>query len=353
MNDFIDELAQVYSLNAALKDPVIDLLLQSESFRAQILFFTELNYAFKRIERSRLKRMLSDHEDKQLENDLETVFTRMEHRRLKDKLKDFDSELTLENSVKQSRRSTGLFATNSVKYSRTSSSEKIFKKTNFIIRIAAMVILIAIPAAMLFNYNNSTSNYQASNKKSPNKNRNNSNSVFEKFDFDINLPSANISNESVIVLQQEQFGFGTEDKNIQIEVVYSDNQLKYLEKRQTEIAEYVKRLELAKNKKFKNITKKVRVEQELEKAEKMLKTITIQISAIQKTDFTYQSTDSKIKVFISGKKSSSVIKAYELNDSTYYLKIEDKFYEYKQNQSAQLKKIIDSDKIEELKNCVE
>ena len=85
----------------------------------------------------------------------------------------------------------------------------------------------------------------------------------------------------------------------------------------------------------------------------MLKTISIQISAIQKTGFTYQSTDSKIKVFISGKKLSSVIKAYELNDSTYYLKIEDKFYEYKHNQSTQLKKIIDSDKIEELKNCVE
>jgi hypothetical protein len=336
LNDFIDELAQVYSLNATLKDPVIDLLLQSEFFQAQILFYTELNYAFQRIERSRLKRMLADHEDKQLESDLETVFTRMEHRRLKEKLKDFDSQAVAEYSVKQSR---------------TSGSQKIFNKTNFIIRIAAMVILIAIPAAILFNSNNSTSNYQASNKKSPKKN--NSNSVFEKFDFDINLPTANISNENVIVLQQEQYGFGTEEKNIQIEVVYSDNQLKYLAKRQTEIGEYVKRLELAKNKKFKNITKKVRVEQELEKAEKMLKTISIQISAIQKTDFTYQSTDSKIKVFISGMKLFSVIKAYELNDSTYYIKIEDKFYEYKHNQSAQLKKIIDSDKIEELKNCVE
>lgn len=336
MNDLIDELAQVYALNASFKDPVIDLLLKSEFFQAQILFYTELNYAFQRNERRRLKRMLSNHEDKQLENDLETVFIRMEHRRLKDKLRDFDSQAVAEHSLKQSS---------------TSGGQKIFNKTNLIIRIAAMVILIAIPAVILFNNNNSTSNYQASNKKSPKKN--NSNSVFEKFDFDMNLPSANISSENVKVLQQEQFGFGTEEKNIQIEVVYSDNQLKYLAKRQTEIGEYVKRLELAKNIKFKNFTKKVRVEQELEKAEKMLKTITIQISAIQKKDFTYQSTNSKIKVFISGKKLSSVIKAYELNDSTYYLKIEDKFYEYKHNQSTQLKKIIDSDKIEELKNCVE
>ena len=38
MNDFIDELAQVYALNTAFKDPVIDLLLQSEFFSAQILF---------------------------------------------------------------------------------------------------------------------------------------------------------------------------------------------------------------------------------------------------------------------------------------------------------------------------
>ena len=333
MNDFIDELAQVYSLNAEFKDPIIDLLLQSEFLQAQILFYTELNYTFQRIERRRLKRMLADHEDKQLESDLETVFTRMEHRRLKEKLKDFDSQAVAENSVKQSR---------------TSSNQKISNKTKFIMRIAALVISIAFPTAMLFKSNNSSSNYHASNKQSNKKKNNNSDSVLDKFDFDVNLPSANISNENVIIRQQEQFGFGTEDKNIQIEVVYSDNQLKYLAKRQTEIREYVKRLELAKNKKFKNITKKVRVEHELEKAEKILNTIIVQISTIQKTDFTYQSTDSKIKVFISGKKSSSVIKAYELNDSTYYLKIEDKFYEYKQNQSGQLTLIDDSDKIEEL-----
>ena len=297
--------------------------------------------------------MLSNHEDKQLENDLETVFTRMEHRRLKEKLRDFDSKLKDEHLVKLSKLNSGLAAAHSMNKLSTSSHQKISNKAKFILRIAAIFILIAIPAAILFNSNNSTNNYQASNKKSPKKNRNNSNAVFEKFDFDMNLPTANISNENVKVLQQEQYGFGTEEKTILIEVVYLDNQLKYLAKRQTEIEEYVKRLELAKNKKFKNITKKVRLEQELEKAEKMLKTISIQISAIQKTGFTYQSTNSKIKVFISGKKLSSVIKAYELNDSTYYLKIEDKFYEYKQNKSAQLIKIIDSDKIEELKNCVE
>jgi hypothetical protein len=339
LNDFIDELAQVYSLNATLKDPIIDLLLQSEYFQAQILFYTELNYAFQRIERSRLKRILSNHEDKQLESDLETVFTRMEHRRLKEKLKDFDSKAVAENSVKQSR---------------TSSTQKISNKTKFIMRIAALVISIAFPTAMLFKSNNSGSNYHASNKQSNKKKNNNSDSDSdsEKLDFDINLPSANISNENVIVRQQEQFGFGTEEKNIQIEVIYSDNQLKYLAKRQTEIGEYVKRLELAKNNKSKNGTKKVKVEQEIEKAEKMLNSIKIQISAIQKTDFTYQSTDSKIKVFISGKKLSGAIKAYELIEqgSIHYLNIQGKFYSYKQNQSGQLTLIDDSDKIEELKS---
>jgi hypothetical protein len=337
LNDFIDELAQVYSLNATLKDPIIDLLLESEYFQAQILFYTELNYAFQRIERSRLKRILSNHEDKQLESDLETVFTRMEHRRLKEKLKDFDSKAVAENSVKQSR---------------TSSTQKISNKTKFIMRIAALVISIAFPTAMLFKSNNSGSNYHASNKQSNKKKNNNSDSDSEKLDFDINLPSANISNENVIVRQQEQFGFGTEEKNIQIEVIYSDNQLKYLAKRQTEIGEYVKRLELAKNNKSKNGTKKVKVEQEIEKAEKMLNSIKIQISAIQKTDFTYQSTDSKIKVFISGKKLSGAIKAYELIEqgSIHYLNIQGKFYSYKQNQSGQLTLIDDSDKIEELKS---
>jgi len=179
LNDFIDELAQVYSLNATLKDPIIDLLLESEYFQAQILFYTELNYAFQRIERSRLKRILSNHEDKQLENDLETVFTRMEHRRLKEKLKDFDSKAVAENSVKQSR---------------TSSTQKISNKTKFIMRIAALVISIAFPTAMLFKSNNSGSNYHASNKQSNKKKNNNSDSDSEKFDFDINLPSANISN---------------------------------------------------------------------------------------------------------------------------------------------------------------
>lgn len=337
INDFIDELAQVYALNNVLKDPMIDLLLQSEFFRAQILFFTELNYAFQRIERSRLKRMLADHEDKQLENDLATVFTRMEHRRLKEKLRDFDSQAVAEHSLKQSR---------------TSSSQKISNKTKFIMRIAALVISIAFPTAMLFKSNNSSSNYHASNKQSDKKKKNNPNSVFEKLDFDINLPSANISNESVIVRQQEQFGFGTEDKNIQIEVVYSDNQLKYLEKRQTEIGEYVKRLELAKNTKSKNGPKKVNVGKELILYMNMFNMLESQILAIQKTDFTYQSTDSKIKVFISGKKLSGAIKAYELIEqgSIYYLNIQGKFYSYKQNQSGKLILIDDSDKIEELKS---
>jgi hypothetical protein len=350
LNDFIDELAQVYSLNATLKDPIIDLLLQSEFFHAQISFYAELNYAFQRIERNRLKRMLADHEDKQLESDLETVFTRMEHRRLKEKLKDYDSKKTLD---KLSRLNSGLVAALSVEQSSTNDSQKIFNKTKFIMRIAAMVILIAIPAALVFNLRHVNPNYQSSYKKSANKKNNNSDSDSEKFDFDINLPSVNISNENVIVRQQEQFGFGTEEKNIQIEVIYSDNQLKYLGKRQTEIGEYVKRLELAKNNKSKNGTKKIKVEQEIEKAEKIINSMKIQISAIQKTDFTYQSTDSKIKVFISGKKLSGAIKAYELIEqgTIHYLNIQGKFYSYKQNQSGQLTLIDDSDKIEEL-NCM-
>lgn len=353
LNDFIDELAQVYSLNIALKDPIIDLLLQSELFQAQILFYTELNDAFQRIERSRLKRMLANHEDQQLESDLEIVLTKMEHRRLKDKLKDYDSKLRKETLAKLSNLNSEHVASFWSEESSKSDSPKIFNKTKFIMRIAAMVILIAIPAAILFNSNHSSSGYQASNKKSPNKNK--SNSVFENFDFDINLPSANISNENVIVRQQEQFGFATEEKNIQIEVVYSDNQLKYLAKRQTEIGEYVKRLEIAKNTKSKNGIKKVRLDREIEKAEKMLDAIIMQLSAIQKTDFTYQSTDSKIKVFFSGKKLSGAIKAYELNEnsSIYYLNINGKFYSYTQNQSGKLKLIEDSDKIEELKNCIE
>ena len=219
-------------------------------------------------------------------------------------------------------------------------------------RIAAMVILIAIPAALVFNIEHVNPNYQSSHKKLANKKNNNSDSILDKFDFDMNLPSANISNENVIVRQQVQFGFGTDEKKIQIEVVYSDNQLKYLAKRQTEIGEYVKRLELAKNNKSKNGTKKVKVEQEIEKAEKMLNSINIQISAIQKTDFTYQSIDSKIKVFISGKKLSGAVKVYELIEqgSIHYLNIQGKFYSYKQNQSGQLTLIDDSDKIEELKS---
>jgi hypothetical protein len=219
-------------------------------------------------------------------------------------------------------------------------------------RIAALVISIAFPTAMLFKSKNSSSNYHSSNKQSNKKKNNNSDSDSEKFDFDINLPSANISNENVIVRQQEQFGFGTEEKNIQIEVIYSDNQLKYLAKRQTEIGEYVKRLELAKNTKSKNGPKKDNVGKELILYMNMLNTLESQILAIQKTDFTYQSTDSKIKVFISGKKLSGAIKAYELNEisSIYYLNINGKFYSYKQNQSGKLILIDDSDKIEELES---
>ncbi len=327
IDEFLGDLAQLYLEEPNNSDPIILFLLSSNNpeFLEQLEFAKEMKQAFRRIERQEKKEELKQLDDQEEDEVIRAAFNRIERAEKKRLLQELENEHQLNKPA--------------------ASKNQIPWK--FIIRIAAVLILVLVPVgiSILFFGDDETS----VGGKSPKPKNGKSIIYAETGDLTeikrINIPLPKVDNSvSKIENNETSFGFATQEEKVSISVVFTGVQIDYLAEKITLLEKKVKELK-TKNIKDKEATIKSLVD---------ISTKCISEKQIlESKEFTYQfdKKSFKLTIFSSKKIDPENLKVYSLkeDDSTfnYFLKIKDSYYQLS-GKSGQLKLFTNNDVIEEL-----
>jgi hypothetical protein len=349
IDEFLGDLAQLYLEEPKSSDPIISFLLTSNypEFLEQLEFAKELKLAFQRIDRQEKKVQLKQLEEQEEDEVIRTAFHRIERAEKKRLLQEIEGLEILEPNGTEFTA----YSVNPAKENTPHSIKPVAAKNQipwkFIIRIAAVLILVLVPVgiSVLFFGDDETS----VGGKSPKPKNGKSIIYAETGDLTeikrINIPLPKVDNSvSKIVNNEQSFGFATKEENVTISVVFTGDQIDYLAEKITLLEKKVKELK-TKNIKDKEATIKSLVD---------ISTKCISEKQIlESKEFTYQfdKKSFKLTIFSSKKIDPENLKVYSIkkDDSTfnYFLKIKNSYYQLS-GKSGQLKMFTNNDVIEEL-----
>lgn len=347
--EFLSDLASNYLNEPSNNDVITSFLLETGNidFLKQIEFAHSIRLAFQKIERKDKKELLKQLDEYQEEEEIRTAFHRIERAEKKRLLQEIEGLEILEPTGTEFAAYSVNPAQENIPHSIKPVAAKNQIPWKFIIRVAAVLILVLVPVgiSVLFFGDNETS----IGDKSPKPKNGKSIIYAETGDLTeikrINIPLPKIDNSvSKIENNEPSFGFATQEEKVTISVVFSGDQIDYLVEKITLIDQKIKEL-TSKNINNKEATIKSLVDISTKcKSEKQI---------LESKDFNYQF-DKKtfeLTIFTYKKIDPENLKVYSIKqeDSTfnYFLKIKDSYYQLS-SKSGQLKLFTNNDVIEEL-----
>ena len=281
IENFVSTLAEHYFQNENNSDPIITQFLNTNQFGflSKVEEMRELQIAFKRLERKRLKELLKAEDELEEMEDLRIAFQRIERKEKKAILQKIEEE------QKSAFRDKG--------YIHSLNENELKQNINwrFVSRIAAIFILILIPTGISIYLFNSKTTYISQKEKD--KEQKDNNFIAEIVDITdlkkIDVPPM-VSNQGTTILEtSEQVvqGFGLVKEKIIITCISFNDQIVYLDQK-------IKSLE-TKHKELN--TKKIKDKQStLSSLNETAKKCALMKEALLKLESTYEFKNDKLKL---------------------------------------------------------
>ena len=328
IDEFLGDLAQLYLEEPNSSDPIILFLLYSNNleFLKQLEFAKELKQAIRRIERQEKKEELKQLDEQEDEGVIRAAFQRIEREEKKKQLQD------LEEAEKLKPTGSGFisYSANLELKDEYQFNQSVASKNQipwkFVIRVAAILILVLIPVgiSVLFFGDDETSTVIKGPKPKGGKTiiYAETGDLSELKRLDIPLPKID-DIISTIQNNKPSFGFAREEEKISISVIYKGNQIDYLDQKIILIENKIKELK-AKNIKDKEAT--------LTSLSEISSKCKLDKKALELKDLTYEfdSKNFKLTVYTKNKIDPKKLKVYSIkNDDeslSYFLKLFDNYY---------------------------
>jgi hypothetical protein len=341
------EIAQLY-LETYKEDEIINLLLNAKSSRFKKIIdeVRQISGGIHYVENSANKSILQELETKLEAEDLEIVLQRIERKDQKERLKELEEQFERENvyaSFDYNLTGTNDHNLNYVLDPEIKQSRERKIPIRSFIRIAAILILFAIPSSiMLFMVGNDGSSGNMRTAKQNKKDKSaNSQEYYASAITDIDLPNStqtSVSKEYSFL--NESQGFAS-TYNVQLTLIQLNKQLAYLISKKKNITDYKKKI---KNKEFKN------KKSTLDSLSSALNTLDKLQAGILSKDMTYEFDETEVKLITTKAKDLQKMKVFNYNErenGTYYLYLDNAFYELKKGK-GKLQILTDIDRIEKL-----
>jgi hypothetical protein len=289
---FLSDLALHYLQDTSTEDPIIlALITEAVLFQPYLEEARLFSQAFARVQRKANKRLLQEMEEELEAEELFHAFNRLQRKENKAVLQ----------SIQASKQSNAF---------------------QMALRIAAILLLIAIPAGILRLYfmgdsNNGSTNTAENDPKKPQS----SSDYFASTYVDINLPKPSEETSTVNAkTTTTAMGYANSEEAFNIKIINLQTQLSYLQKREKEINS---RINTLKNKTFKH--KKSTLDS-LETAYAKVIDLT---QYIQRKELTYEMNAPKLTVYVIKEKDLQQMKVFNYNDlgtDRFYLYSKGKYY---------------------------
>jgi hypothetical protein len=335
IEDFVSTLAEHYFQYENNSDPIITQFLNTNQFGflSKVEDMRELQIAFKRIERKRLKELLKAEDALEEMEDMRIAFQRIERKEKKATLRKIEEE------------QQAAFSDNVYDHSFNENELKYEINWRFVTKIAAVLILILIPTGISVFLFNSKTTFISQREKETKKQENNF--VAEIVDITdlkkIDVPPID-SNQGTTFLETSEQGFGFAKEEVKIiitclsfndQIVYLDQKIKSLETKHKELN-----------------TKKIKDKQStLSSLNDTEKKCSLMKENLLKLESTYEFKNYHLKLVKQHRIDPKSIKVYSLRVSeeqkTYYLQIGEDYFDLS-NGKGKLKKVIDKEVLEQL-----
>ena len=310
---YFSALALLYIENPQTNDELVLRLIDGnqKNFNSYIEEALLMKEAFQRLERKEKKEYLKNLEVQLEAEELQVAFTRLDRKQKKEKLSRIDE---INNQVAASKNND-----------EDSPTQKFTLRS--IMRIAASVIILSIPAGLLYLFltgNHNSANKTADNKETSKKtdeNKNQKQDYFASNSLKMNLPGfTSTQGTKQAIPTSESFGYVNVEDEIIIEIQNYEAQLTYLETKKKELQAEISNLESLSFKHKKSTLDSLR-------------TGILKIDALKKEvqlkEGTYRFKDKKFTLVSVKRKDLQKMKVFNFNDEgpdKFYLKMESDYY---------------------------
>ena len=331
---YFSALALLYIENPQTKDELVLRLIEGnqKNFNSYVEEALLMKEAFQRVERKEKKEYLKNLEVQLEAEELQVAFARLDRKQKKEELSRIDE---INNQVAASNNNDD-----------DAPTQKFTLRS--IMRIAASVIILSIPAGLLYLFltgNHNSANKTADNKETSKKtdeNKNQKQDYFASNSVKMNLPSVtSTQGTKQAIPTSESFGYANVEDEIIIQIQNYETQLTYLETKKKELQAEISNLESLSFKHKKSTLDSLR-------------TGVFNIDALKKEiqlkEGTYTFKDKKVTLLIVKKKDLQKMKVFNFNDEgpdQFYLKMESDYYLLTEPK-GKLKRLSDQDIIESL-----
>ena len=277
------------------------------------------SHAFARVQRKANKRLLQEMEEELEAEELFHAFNRLQRKENKALLQAFEAN---ERTGTYYSHKPSILDQHQTNNNPILDHPKQRNATQWVLRIAAILLLIAIPAGILRLYfmgdsNNGSANTAENDPKKPQS----SSDYFASTYVDINLPKPSEETSTVNAeATTTAMGYANSEEAFNIKIINLQPQLSYLQKREKEINS---RINTLKNKTFKH--KKSTLDS-LETAYAKVIDLT---QYIQRKELTYEMNAPKLSVYVIKEKDLQQMKVFNYNDlgtDRFYLYSEGKYF---------------------------
>jgi hypothetical protein len=323
---YFSALALLYIENPQTKDELVLRLIDGnqKNFNTYIEEAFLMKEAFQRLERKEKKEYLKNLEVQLEAEELQVAFKRLDRKQKKEELSRIEE---INNQVAASNNNE--YDTPTQKFSIRS-----------IIRIAASVIILSIPAGLLYLF--LTGNPTHTSSKTTVKNKKQTQDYFASNSVKMNLPSiTSTQGTKQAIPTSESFGYANVEDEIIIQIQNYEAQLTYLETKRKQLQAEISNLESLSFKHKKSTLDSLR-------------TGVFNIDAIKKEiqlkEGTYTFKDKKLTLVSVKRKDLQKMKVFNFNDEgpdKFYLKMESDYYLLTEPK-GKLKRLSDQDIIESL-----
>ena len=323
---YFSALALLYIENPQTKDELVLRLIErnQKNFNSYVEEALLMKEAFQRVERKEKKEYLKNLEVQLEAEELQVAFTRLDRKQKKEELSRIDE---INNQVA---------ASNNNEYD--SPTQKFSIRS--IIRIAASVIILSIPAGLLYLF--LTGNPTHNSDKKTVKNKKQTQDYFASNSVKMNLPSiTSTQGTKQAIPTSESFGYANVEDEIIIQIQNYEAQLTYLETKRKQLQAEISNLESISFKHKKSTLDSLRTG---------IFNIDALKKEIQLKEGTYTFKDKKVTLLIVKKKDLQKMKVFNFNDEgtdKFYLKMESDYYLLTEPK-GKLKRLSDQEIIESL-----
>ena len=331
---YFSALALLYIENPQTKDELVLRLIEGnqKNFNSYVEEALLMKEAFQRLERKEKKEYLKNLEVQLEAEELQVAFTRMDRKQKKEELSRIDE---IKNQVAASNNNDD-----------DAPTQKFTLRS--IMRIAASVIILSIPAGLLYLFltgNHNSANKTADNKETSKKtdeNKNQKQDYFASNSVKMNLPSVtSTQGTKQAIPTSESFGYANVEDEIIIQIQNYEAQLRYLETKRKQLQAEISNLESISFKHKKSTLDSLRTG---------IFNIDALKKEIQLKEGTYTFKDKKVSLLIVKKKDLQKMKVFNFNDEgtdKFYLKMESDYYLLTEPK-GKLKRLSDQEIIESL-----